>query len=373
LVEPSPFYDETQFRNENNDTLLYASSFSLTVSIPSLLTGTVAVRSITARDGVVSLLTDKRGDINYEVFSGQKKEGKNVRLKNISAVNIKTVWYDRSSELRISGKLSDATLGGEIFRTGIFLNTAVSADIDSVNIKGVTFKTIPVRAGIKLRKSPSSLSVAKGTLDIADLKFDIDGNVNYSESTLNLSVSGKKINISSLISMLPERWRAATGRVTPSGILDLSCTITGPYGEAGSPHIEVSYGLSGGKMSHTASGFRVNNLEFRGGITNGALNSAETFSCTVDNLAATYGSASVKGSFMINNLNRPHITIALDGDLNFNDLNRIIKSGKIHDQKGSIAGSVRLSGTLPDSLKAVAALPLLKPDILLVFKEFGAS
>jgi hypothetical protein len=373
LVEPSPFYDKTQFRHENNDTLFYASSLSLSVSIPSLLTGTVAVRSITARDGEVSLLTDKRGDINYMVFSGQKKDGKNVRLKNISALNIKTVWYDRSSELRISGNLSDATLGGEIFRTGIFLNTAVSANIDSVNIKGLTFKTIPVRAGIKLRKSPSSLSVAKGSLDIADLKFDINGNVNYSASTLNLSVSGKKINISSLISMLPERWRAATGRVTPSGILDLNCTITGPYGEAGSPHIEVSYGLSGGKMSHTASGFRVNNLEFRGGITNGALNSAETFRCTVENLAATYGSASVKGSFMINNLNRPHITLALDGDLNFNDLNRIIKSGKIHDQKGSIAGTIRLSGTLPDSLKAVAALPLLKPDILLVFRDFGAS
>lgn len=42
LVEPSPFYDKSQFRDENNDTLLYASSLSLTVSLPSLLTGTVA-------------------------------------------------------------------------------------------------------------------------------------------------------------------------------------------------------------------------------------------------------------------------------------------------------------------------------------------
>ncbi len=373
LVEPSPFYDKTQFRNENNDTLLYASSFSLTVSIPSLLTGTVAVRSITVRDGEVSLLTDRRGDINYEVFSGQKKDGKNVRLKNISAENFKAVWYDRSSELRIAGSLSDATLGGEIFRTGIYLNTAVSGSIDSVSIKSMTFKTIPVRAEVKLRKSPSSLSVAKGSLDIADLKFDIDGNVNYSASTLDLSVSGKKINIASLISMLPDRWRAMTGRVTPSGIMDLDCTITGPYGQAGSPHIEVIYGLSGGKMSHAASGFKVNNLEFSGGLTNGDLNSSETFRCTIDNLVATYGSASVKGSFMINNLNKPHITLALDGDLDFNDLNRIAKSGKIHDQKGSIAGTIRLSGTLPDSIKPVSALPFLKPDISLVFKEFGAA
>ena len=372
LVEPSPFYDRSQFRNENSDTLLYLSSLSLTVSIPSLLTGTVAVRSITARNGEVNLLTDRRGDINYLVFPERGKEGKNVRLKNISAVNIRAVWNDRSSELRIAGGISEATLGGEIFRTGIFLNTSVTANIDSVNAKGIAFRAIPVRAGVKLRKSASSLSVAKGSLDIADLKFGIDGNVNYSASTLDLSVTGKKINIASLVSMLPEQWRAFIGRITPSGTLDLKCGITGPYGEAGKPHLEVSYGLSGGKLSHNASGFRVNNLEFSGGITNGELNSAETFRCTVDNLAATYGSASVKGSFMINNLNRPHITLALDGDLNFDDLNRIIKSGKIRDQKGSISGRIRMAGTVPDSVTVPAALPLLKPDISLVFREFGA-
>jgi hypothetical protein len=76
---------------------------------------------------------------------------------------------------------------------------------------------------------------------------------------------------------------------------------------------------------------------------------------------------------MINNLKRPHITLALDGDLNFDDLNRIIRSGYIHDQKGSIAGKIRLSGTLPSGSEVVASLPLLKPDIHLEFKEFSAA
>jgi hypothetical protein len=215
--------------------------------------------------------------------------------------------------------------------------------------------------------------VAKGLLEIADLNFEIDGNVNYSSSTLDLSVSGKKINIASVVSLLPERLRAFTGSMTPSGIVDLRCKITGPYGEAGKPHIEVNYDLSGGKMSHNATGFKVNNLEFRGGMTNGELNSAETFHCTVDDLTATYGSASVKGSFMINNLNKPHINLALDGDLDFNDLNRIMKSGYIREQKGSIKGSIRLSGTIPGNTGLVAGLPMLKPDISLTFKEFGAA
>lgn len=373
LVEPSPFYDRTQLRHEDNDTLLYASSFSLTVSTPSLLTGTVAVRSITARDGEVNLLTDKRGDINYRVMPEKKGNGKNVRLKNISAVNIRAVYNDSSSEMRLSGIIGQAILGGEIFRTGIYLNTILNARLDSVSLNGNTIRDIPVTAAVKLRKSASSLSVAKGSLSVADLNFDISGNINYSASTLNLSIDGKKISIASLISRLPDKLKSFTGTFSPAGILDLTCNISGPYGEAGKPHIDVTCGLTNGKMSHSASGFRVNNLEFSGGITNGDHNSAETFRITVDNLSARYGSASVKGSFMLNNLTRPHVTLTLDGDLDFDDLGRIFRSGYISDQSGTVSGTIRLAGTIPGDMSIIAALPHLKPDISILFKDFGAS
>jgi hypothetical protein len=373
LVEPSPFYDKSQFREEDNDTLLYASSLSLTVSMPSLVTGTVAVKAITARNGEVNLLTDKRGDISYEVFSGKSGDGKNVRLRNISAINVSAVYNDRSSGIRISGSVSQATLGGEIFRTGIYLNTVLNAVIDSVSLNGTTVRDIPVGAGIKLRKSSSSLTVAKGSLSLADLKFDITGNVNYSSSTLNLSIEGKKISIASVVSRLPEKWKSATGNFSPSGTVDLKCGITGPYGEAGKPHIELTYGLSGGRMSHSATGFKVNNLEFSGALSNGDHNSAETFRFTVDNLSARYGSASVKGSFMLNNLKTPHVTLILDGDLDFDDLEKIFRSTFIRDQAGSLAGSIRLSGTIPDSISLLGALPFLKPEISLSFREFGAT
>ena len=103
LVAPSPYYDRTQFAGDNTDTLLYASSLSLKISLPSLLTGTIAVKAITVSDGEISMLTDKRGDINFEVLAGRKGGGKNVRLKNISAKNITVIWHDRSSEMRIAG------------------------------------------------------------------------------------------------------------------------------------------------------------------------------------------------------------------------------------------------------------------------------
>lgn len=372
LVSPSPYYDKTQLPFDNNDTLLYASSLSLTVSLPSLLTGTVAVRSVTVRDGQVNLLTDKRGDINYEVIEGSKGDGKNIRLRNISARNVRAVWHDRSAAMRIAGTLNDATLNGEIFRTGIFLNTALNAEIDSINIRNSTVRNIPVDASVRLRKSASSVTVSKGSLRLADLDFGIDGNVNYSSSSLNLTVTGKKINIKSLLSMIPEGISLFGGDISPAGILDISCGISGSYGDAGKPHIEMTYNLSGGRMSSLSGAFRENSLDLRGSMSNGELNSAETFQVTVDMLEASYGSAMLKGSLMLNNLKNPHITLDLEGDLDFDDLGRITKNGFIHQQTGSVAGKIHLSGNLPDNARiSSAVLPSLKPDISLKFNEFG--
>jgi hypothetical protein len=376
LVAPSPYYDKTQFRGENNDTLFTASSLSVTADLLSLLTGTVAVRSITVREGEITLLTDKRGDINYQVISGgeKKKKGKNVRLKSISALDMKTVWYDKSSGMRGSGRINQAMLDGDIFKAGIFLNTTVSVDVDSININGIRISGFPVNASVKMRKSDNSLSVAKGALDIAGLSFVIDGLVNYKMSTLDLAVEGNKINIGTVVSMLPEKWMSRAGGLNPSGIMDFRCSLKGPYGEAGKPHIELNYALTDGRVSSQRSGLKVNNLSFIGGLTNGALNNPETFLFTVDNMNATYGSAKLTGSFRLSNLSRPHVTLVLDGDLNFDDLRKIIKSDYIRDQKGSVSGHIRMSGNLPDSMKTgLAALPLLHPDASFVFNDFGAT
>lgn len=375
LISPSPYYDKTQFSHEDNDTLFYASSLSVSISIPSLVTGNVAVRSVSVRDGEINLLTDKRGDINYEVFTSEKKgNGKSIKLKNISARNLMTVWCDRSSETRISAGISDVSLGGEIFKSGIFLNASARVEIDSVNIKGLKVTNIPLSADIRMRKSDISLSVAKGSLAIGDLKFDVDGNINFKSFNVDLAVSGRKINIASVFSMLPDRFRSMAGNFSPAGIVDFSCTVKGPYGKAGNPHLEILYNLTGGRLSHSISGFRVNNLEFRGGINNGRLNAPESFQCTVDNLSATYGSSRLKGSFMLNSLVRPHVTLALDGDLNFDDLGRLIGTGLIHDQSGTVKAAVKLSGIIPENSGSnIALIASLNPDISLLFNNFGIA
>lgn len=374
LIEPSPFFDKKYFAGEDNDTLLFASSLSLTAGIPSLLTGTISIRSITARGGKLTMLRDNRGDINYEVFSKKSEGGRGVKLNSINIKEIETVWYDRGSDVRVEGLVNEATLSGEIFSTGIFLNSTLAASVSSLDIYGMHFTGIPAEASVRIRKTGNSLSIAKGSLDLAGLSFGVDGIVNFSNSSLDLSVEGKNIDVASVIRGLPDKWKRVTGGFNPSGIVDLRCKITGPYGDAGSPRIDLNYNLSGGRMSHISSGLDVNNLSFSGGMTNGQPGRPETFLLSVDTLSATYGSAKLAAKFRMSNPANPDIYLSLIGDIDFNDLKKLFGTDFIRNQTGSVKGKIKLSGVLPDSLRnLVASLPSLDPDISLFFNEFGAT
>ncbi|HUW92893.1 MAG TPA: AsmA-like C-terminal region-containing protein [Bacteroidales bacterium] len=375
LISPSPDYDRSQFDGEGNDTLLYASSLSLAVHLPSLLTGTIAVRSITARDGKLYVLTDDRGKINYELFSPEEKGGgKNLKLNSITARNIKTVYSDKESKLRIAGIIEESNLSGEILGSGIFLTISLTSGISSLDILGKTIYNIPAKAIIRLRKTDNSLSIARGAIDLAGLNFGVDGTVNYSSGTLDMSIEGRKINISDLVARLPEKWKKETAGLNPDGLIDLTCILTGAYGKKGSPHFDVKYSLSRGRLSNLTPGLNVNNLSFSGSMTNGKLNDSRTFVFAVDTLTTSFGQAYFTGSFRLRNLMKPEIHLSLSGDLIFDDLKKLIKTDFLKGQEGSVKGSIKLSGTLPDNARFSASdLPALHPEAKFNFSEFGAG
>ena len=375
LIAPSRKYDRLQFTKESNDTLLYASTVSLAVDLRSLISGTIAIRSITAKAGMLNLLTDDKGNINYEVYSpNERGGGKSVRLNSITVVNIKTVWFDKESNLRIAGNIEESSLSGEILSSGIYLNTSLSASLSSVDLSGMNLTDIPAKATIRLRKTNNSLSITRGSLELAGLEFGVDGTVNYSSKYIDMSITGRKINISDLVAHLPGNWKRVTGALNPDGMIDLNCILIGPYGKDISPHYEITYNLSQGRLNYPSTGLNVSNLAFRGSMTNGNLNKPESFFFAVDTLTTSFGSAYFTGSFRLSNLTNPVIALSLRGDLIFEDIKKVIKTDLINRQEGSIKGSVKLSGSLPDSMKfSFAGLPSLNPDALLSFKDFGAT
>ncbi len=67
LIQPSEGYSVSEFVSENSDTLLFASSLSVSVDLFSMISGKTIVKGISAKDGVANLLTDSSW--NHELQS----------------------------------------------------------------------------------------------------------------------------------------------------------------------------------------------------------------------------------------------------------------------------------------------------------------
>ena len=374
LVQPSEGYSAAEFVAEQSDTLLYASSLSLSVDLFSLISGNIVVKGISVKDGVATLLTDSQGKTNFMVFDKEGKSDSDIKLNNISVKGIKIAYIDHNTDVTVRGLINNSSVSGEIFGTGIDLTTNVSATLDLLQVYGFRFSRSSAEADLKLFKTKTSFTFRKGTLKLGELLFSIEGSTDFENKWLDLELKGQNIDVSEIASRLPEKYASYFNGLKPGGIINVGCKIVGKYGSRGVPHFDINYSLTNGRLIYDRSGIDVNNLYLKGNITNGKRNNRQTFCFTVDSLRAALGAAYFSGNFRVENLNQPFISLSLNGDLVFDDLRKFIKTNSFDSQEGTVCGNLKLSGRLPEGGKfSLSDLPLLNPTANIRIESFAAD
>ncbi len=319
-------------------------------------------------------LLTAHGITNFRVFNSEKESDASIKLNNISFRNIDLVFIDHNTDITLRGIINNSTVSGEIFGTGIDLTTNVNATLDQLEVYGFRFFHTSAVADLKLFKTKTSFSFRKGTLKLGEFLFSLDGSADFENKWLDLKMKGQNIDISDIASRLPEKYASYFNGLKPGGIIEIGCNVIGLYGKKGVPHFEISYNLKNGQLIYDRSGINVNDLYLKGNITNGKSNSRRTFCLTVDTLRAALGAAYFNGSFRIENLNQPLISLSLNGDLVFDDLRKFIKTNSFDSQEGTITGNLKLYGRLPAGGKfSISSLPLLNPTANIRLESFGAD
>jgi hypothetical protein len=374
LIQPSEGYSAAEFVSENSDTLLFASSLSLSVDLFSLISGNIIIKGITVKDGVANLLTDSNGKTNFRVFNKESGSDSNIKLNNISVKGIKIAYIDNYTDITVRGLINNSSVSGEIFGAGIELNTNVSASLDMLQVYGFRFSRTSAEANLTLFKTKTSFTFRKGILKLGELLFSLEGSTDFENKWLDLEIKGQNIDISDIASRLPEKYASYFKGLKPGGIINVGCKVSGRYGSTGVPHFELNYSLSNGRLIYDRSGIDVNNLYLKGNITNGKRNNRQTFCFTVDSLRAALGAAYFSGKFRVENLNQPLISLSLNGDLVFDDLRKFIKTDSFDSREGTVCGNLKLYGRLPAGGKfSLSDLPLLNPTANLRLESFAAD
>ncbi len=374
LVHSSANYNRSQFKTINTDTLLSAKSVLLEFKMSDLVKGIYKIESISIDKGILNLLSDSSGRVNYEIYTLKKPStGKDlaINLDKIVVSNLGVSFINTATGIDIKGFIKNSRFKSRIEGNSIDLTANSLMQLERLEIFPLSLRTnTSASVDINLHKSDSGFFFRRGILKIEGFNFGISGLISP-KNNLDLKISGRNIDVSRIKKYLPVKYQDKFMEYNPAGMLRIDCRLKGLADRKNNPEILIYFAVDKGNVSYNRSNIKLTRLSFYGNFRNGRLRSPESSSLEISKAVATLGSTEYSGSLTIENFISPKIDLIFAGEIKPSELSRLnIKEAPW--LKGSVNLNLRLSGHL--SLKdkySFADLLTLNPSADLEFKSMG--
>lgn len=375
LVHSSPGLHASCFKGLNTDTLLQAGSVTAEFKITDIIRGIYNIERIGIKGGIINIYTDTAGVVNYHIAAAKKDDSESlfsINLDRIYLADTKVNYLNIATRLTIRGVIDNGRLKSFISNDKIDFSANAKLHIDYFQLYKFTIThSIPSDFDVTLHSSDRGILFDKSEVILDNNTFILSGFVS-SENDLDLSLSGRKIDISDIKEYFPEKYQDRISAYNPSGILDINCLFRGPLTHTKNPVIEIDFNLDKGRITYSHSGLSIKDLSFSGLFSNGKQMTPETSVLNIHDFSGTLGSAVYSGSLLLTNFDQLHGTLNLKGKFIPSEIKEFFDIKDIASAEGDIDFSLKMSGLIPHREKySFGDIISLKPSANMIFNSFG--
>lgn len=375
LVHSSPGFEVASFPGINTDTLLSAKSVSVEFNITDIINGKYDIERISIKNGILNLLADTAGNINYRIAVENTEDSSEDFAINLERINLQALavsYCNLATNLRLDGYIESNRLKSRITGEIIDFNANGAFRIDLFKLYDFTIsKSISAFTDVALHSSGSGILFDNSTISFDGYVFRISGSVSP-ENILDLSILGNNVDISAIRDYLPESFRKKISQYNPEGMLRIESKVKGLVSRTVNPGFEIFCSLANGSVSYLNSALTINNLSFECLFNNGSDHSPATSMLSISNLKGRIGSSDYSGSFTLSNFNTPEADILLKGKIIPAELKDFFGSKEVTWSEGNIDLDMKMHGFIPKKKKYSARDFLnLNPEVEMHFNSFG--
>jgi len=377
LVHSSPGFDTSCFSDVSTDTLLSARSVSVEFRITDVINGVYNIGRIGIKQGVLILLADTAGRVNYDIAVGdtansEKEKEFVLNLDRINLQELKASYINSATSLVIKGLIGNGRLKSRIAGEKIDFNADAQLQINLFRLYDFTVsKSISTIVDVSLHSSDNGVVFDKSSLIFDGYTFGLSGTVS-SDDILDLALTGDNIDISGIRNYLPESFSRQVSGYNPEGKLSITGKITGLAAGTINPGIEISSTLENGSVSYLNSALTIKDLSFNCLFSNGSERTPATSMLTINNFKGNLGSAAYSGSFFFTDFDSLQTDILLSGKVIPSELKDFFNIREIGMSEGSADVVLKLHGFIPEKKKySIRDLLNLDPAADMHFNSFG--
>jgi hypothetical protein len=320
-------------------------------SITDIYRGIYNIERIGIKDGILNLLTDHEGLVNYEISVKTEEVPESaftIDLRRISLTDLDAKYNNLATELIIEGLIETGQLKSRI--TGDEIDFTAQSGMQITNFR--LFNTIPdipfsVDIDISLSSSGSGIVFRKSFLDIDNYRFGLSGSVS-ADKMLDLSLTGEDLDIEDIKKYFPAEILGTISDYNPSGLLQVNGNVRGQLTRTSYPGIDINFFLSNGSITLGKRELNLNALSFNGSFSNGEKRVPETSKIAIENFRGTLGSEQYTGSLTLCNFASLYGTLQLKGKVILSEIKDFFRLRVISSSGGLIDLNLNMEGALPE-------------------------
>jgi len=339
-------------KRKNKDTLFNAGEISLQFNIVDVFKKKYHIKKMEVDDATLKIRIDKNGNDNYHFWKPSADTAKtsfSFALEDIVLNNVSFTFKNSKTKISADVAIKKSNLSGNFSDKQYSLETVNDLYVNYFKADSTTYlknKNLHSQVELMVDTEIPSYKIKKGKLKLENLLFDIVGNIIAAndEPILNLGIKGKDMDIKSVLSLIPEKYKGKINAYESDGEFYFDATILGSFANKQTPQMVADFGIKNADITQVKDNIVLKKVTLTGHYTNGNKDKKQPSVLTLIPFSATINQGSLEGEISLTNLENPSFDGKIKGVLSLDELQKFIKIDTIETITGDLKIDAHFTG-----------------------------
>ncbi|MES2133769.1 MAG: AsmA-like C-terminal region-containing protein [Bacteroidota bacterium] len=355
------------------DTLLYTEKLSLAFNVKDLFRKNYNIKKIELENSQANLKVDKKGNANYIIWktdtTSKGSDSLSFALEKITLKQVVLKYKNSKAKIKIETTIKKINFKGKFTDSDYMLSADGNAFVSLFQVEKTKYVNDKnLKFDVELDVNKNTYTIKKADTDINSTTLVSNGNFVLQDSLISLDINfnGKNLDISSTLSLLPEKFQNQINDYKSDGEFYAKGEVHYHYSKP--IRITSEFGIKQAAITYKPQNTTLSNVNLLGSID---VNNKRSV-LKLQNISANLNTNTFSGDVEISNFNDPYLKLNVAAKTKLEELIAFYPIDTIQEISGSIDIKASLEGLVSD-LKNNSFSPDIKANGVAGLKDLKAK
>lgn len=357
----------------SSDTLLFAKRLALEFNVKDLFNKNYSIKNIVLENANCHLKVDKKGNANYLVWRAEgvetNSDSLNFALEKITLSAVRVSYKNSKGRIKLEASIKQLDFTGKFSNADYLLTSKGSAYVDLFQVDKVKYvNDKQLKFDIEFDVTGNKYTIKRSETSINATQLISNGAFVIQDSLLSLDINfnGKNLDISSTLSLLPEKFQNQITDYKSDGEFYAKGECHYKNGQPLS--LSSEFGIKKASITYKPQNTTLSNVNLLGSVIISDKHSV----LKLQNITANLNSNTFSGDVELSNFKDPYLKLKFAANTKLEELMTFYPVDTIQEASGTINVNAEIEGLISD-MKANAYSPTIKASGQAVLSNLKAK